>query len=224
MEILCTKCGLSLRAEDINIQTDLAKCKHCGNIFKASESVSFKTAPTVISGPPVGSSILFSENNFEGTASISLKSSGFTAARIGLLLFLLFWFSFITVWTIFASFAGFFALFSIPFWIVGIGMLVFVINQIRQTQQIYLDENQITLKKIQPFFSKDQIIQKSEITDIRISQKNLGFSSYRNSNYDNKIFIAPAIISGKGNIYFFENANEAERDWAIQYLLAWLRK
>lgn len=53
---------------------------------------------------------------------VNIPPSGWRGDGISILLFALFWDGFLVIWTSLAARAGIFALFSIPFWIIGAGM------------------------------------------------------------------------------------------------------
>ncbi len=69
---------------------------------------------------PLGSQIELKQNY--GVLEIDIPPTGWRSAGMSTLLFAIFWNGFLFFWTSLASRAGFFILFSIPFWIIGIGM------------------------------------------------------------------------------------------------------
>ena len=69
---------------------------------------------------PLGSRIEIKKSN--NILKVDIPAAGLRGEGISLLLFAIFWNVFLIVWTSFALRVGAFALFSIPFWVVGIGM------------------------------------------------------------------------------------------------------
>ncbi|MDX2256655.1 MAG: serine/threonine-protein kinase [Pseudanabaenaceae cyanobacterium bins.39] len=69
---------------------------------------------------PLGSRIFLSKN--QELLKVIIPPAGWRSQGIGLLGFAIFWNGFLILWTSLALRAGLFALFSIPFWVIGIGM------------------------------------------------------------------------------------------------------
>ncbi|PZO36245.1 MAG: serine/threonine protein kinase [Pseudanabaena frigida] len=69
---------------------------------------------------PLGSRIELKKTDV--ALEIDIPPAGWRGEGVSLLLFAIFWNGFLLFWTSLAFRAGFFALFSIPFWVVGIGI------------------------------------------------------------------------------------------------------
>lgn len=69
---------------------------------------------------PLGSNIEFKKT--DSILKIEIPPTGLRGDGASILLFAIFWDSFLILWTSIALRSGIFALFSIPFWIIGIGM------------------------------------------------------------------------------------------------------
>ena len=69
---------------------------------------------------PLGSHIEFKKT--DSILKIEIPPTGLRGDGASILLFAIFWDSFLILWTSMALRSGIFALFSIPFWIIGIGM------------------------------------------------------------------------------------------------------
>ncbi len=69
---------------------------------------------------PLGSRIEFKKT--DSILKIEIPPTGLRGDGASILLFAIFWDSFLILWTSMALRSGIFALFSIPFWIIGIGM------------------------------------------------------------------------------------------------------
>jgi len=69
---------------------------------------------------PLGSRIELKKT--DSSLKISIPPAGLRVESLRLLFFAIFWNGFLSLWTSFALKAGLFVLFSIPFWIIGIGI------------------------------------------------------------------------------------------------------
>jgi len=108
---------------------DLAKCGHCGAIHKASSLVS-ATDDKILSSPPKGSKIELTKEMGDNVQRFMPKK-GVTSSDIPQLFFCIFWLGFISFWTWGTSQGSIlFEMFSIPFWLFGLGMLFGLINNI----------------------------------------------------------------------------------------------
>ena len=224
-ELICPNCNKAIESDNINITTDLAKCGHCGTITKASSLVSAQDDKS-LSTPPKGSSIQVTKEMGD-TIKLFFPKKGVTASDIPQLLFSIFWLVFICFWTWGASQGSiFFALFSIPFWLVGFGMLSGLINSINETQTLTVSKSQLTLEKTRPINGKRFEFNLSDIQEIKMTHMKAGpFSVFSNPRYMWRLqwsfgagLVMPAIISGSGTEYFFEATNDAEQDWVTKYL------
>ena len=225
IELICPNCNRTIESDNINITTDLAKCGHCGTISKASSLVSVQDEKS-LEIPPKGSSIEVTKEMGDIVKLFSPKK-GLTASDIPQLLFIVFWLGFICFWTWGASQGSiFFAMFSIPFWLIGLTMLTGLINSINETQTLTINKSQLTLEKSRPISGKKFEFNLSDIHEIKMAHMKAGpFSTFSNPRYMWRLqgsfgagLVMPAIVSGSGTEYFFEVANDAEQDWVTKYL------
>lgn len=74
---------------------------------------------------------------------------GFRGETVALGLLSLFWNGFLVVWTFGAATggAGFFALLSIPFWLIGAGLVVGVVNYILKRVHLHIGPHQFVLEQ-----------------------------------------------------------------------------
>ncbi len=225
MELICPACKRTIESAHINVITDLSKCEHCGSLHKVS-SLFASADYTNLSTPPKGSKIE-RINEADDTIRIVMPKKGFTGSDIPKLFFCLFLLGFISYWTWGAAKASvFFALFSIPFWIVSIAMLISIISHINETQILKLNKATLTLVKSDLFHSKNYEYNLQDIQLIKMTAMKLGsFSPFLNPKYiwlyqraSLNGLIMPAIITGSGTRYFFENANDAEQEWITALL------
>ena len=225
LELICPNCSRIIQSDNINIATDLAKCGHCGTITKASLLV-FAQDDKSLASPPKGSSVEVTKEMGD-TVKVFFPKKGLTASAIPQLFFVVFWLGFICFWTFFASQgSGLFAMFSIPFWLVGFAMLIGLINSINETQTLTVSRSQVILEKKRPINAKRLEFDLRDIQEIKMSQLKAGpFSAFsnpgitwRHQSSSGAVPLTPAIITGSGTAYFFETANDAEQDWVTKLL------
>ena len=116
-------------AEDLNLETGWGKCRECQELFSLAPIVA--ALPEPIPERPINARTLM--ENSGGELQIDAPAQGMRAGTCGLAFFAMFWTAFIAFWTAGAlgvlggakprAFNLLFASFSIPFWLVGIGML-----------------------------------------------------------------------------------------------------
>ena len=224
MKLNCSKCDSEIKPEDINISTDLAKCYNCGSIFKASELTS--SLEEIKFKPPNGSKISI-QKGINGRMDLTLPKKGFTASQIPQLLFSIFWLSFIIFWTWGASQGSIiFAMFSIPFWLVGINMIIGIVNSANEIQNIYIDKYTLKIQRNRPIRSKTFQTKIGDIETIKMKGIKMNpltmFGNFRQmmkmqSSFGSPIE-APSVITGVKTEHFFEDANDAEQEWVTKLL------
>ncbi|MEP2023199.1 MAG: hypothetical protein ABJH98_09230 [Reichenbachiella sp.] len=225
MELICTNCDAPIKVENINISANLAKCDLCNSIMKASDLTNSNSKES-LKNPPKGSKIEI-KKSLNDSIEMHYPKKGFSASAIPQLAFTCFWLGFITFWTWGASQGSIiFALFSIPFWLVGFGMLSGLINSFSESQTLKINRSSLTLDKQRPIRPKSIAIPLDEIQAIRMKNMKMNaFSMFNNFQYMLKAqrsfgtgLEMPAIISGVKTEYFFEDANDAEQEWITSTL------
>ena len=225
MELICTTCKRTIDSTNINVVTDLAKCEYCGAIHKLSSLVSVVEDKT-LAVPPKGAKIELTRE-FDDNFLIFMPKKGVSFSDIPLLFFCVFWLGFISFWTWGASQGSiFFAMFSIPFWLFGLFMLIGIINNISETQTIKVNRLSLTLIKSRPFNAKRYEYDFKNIQSIKVAHmKASPFFAFSNPRYMWRLqwsfgagLTMPAIITGSGTRYFFEGANDAEQEWVTKFL------
>ena len=222
MEFICPTCKSTILPSNINIKSDLAKCDRCDSIHKASDLADSKSIDR-INNPPVGSKIKVNKG-FDGSIEVFLPNKGFKIHMIFSMFFTVFWLGFIGFWTFMALKGSvLFALFSIPFWIVGAGMVSGLINSLSETQTVIVTRASLILKKVRPIRPKTIEFRLDEIHSIKLKNFNMNspFSFFANFNIMYKMkkslgmggIEMPAILTGVHTEYFFEDANDAEQEW-----------
>ncbi len=225
MELICPNCKITISANNVNIASDLAKCDKCNSIHKTSELADIKSIDK-INNPPTGTKITI--RKLGDSIELFYPKKGFTASMGLQLFFSVIWFVFISFWTWGASQANmFFALFSIPFWLIGFVMLGGLINSISETQTLKISKTLLILKKDRPIRPKKIEIKVKDIQSIKMKQLNINpFVIFGYSRLMMKVsrqigmgrIEIPAIISGLKTEYFFEDAYEAEQEWVTTTL------
>lgn len=225
MELLCNNCGAVILAQDVNIATDLAKCSSCNSLSRASQ-LKEKVNLSRLLQLPAGAVVQL-QQGFNKSIELTMPAQGVSGEAIGLIIFSIFWLGFITVWTGFALFGGLsvMALFSIPFWIVGVFILKAAFNKIFESQKLILDDNEVTIERIRPIFSNKITIRRSDITDVKYTDMSSegSFASMAQGDFStNKrrhvLKNYPVIITKAKRYYFFINLREADQMWVVRLL------
>lgn len=253
MELKCPKCGDNIDARQGNVQTNLIQCPSCSSIHRLNQLIENQeqksTRPAYKSNFEHRNELIRFDSNLPEkplgskidimTTSSSLEviapTRPFGGADIFMMFFATFWLGFVAVWTFFAAMgATFMALFSIPFWFVGISMWSGIIKRLTEKQIIEADSYSIRIVKKNLFSTTLEEIPLNEISKIHIkslSSKNLftnmsNHSATRSVKTGNKSSeaLAPTISSGVKDVSFFENALEAEQDWMMEILKIVARK
>ncbi len=225
MKLSCPQCDSLIQAEDINIITDIAKCSACGSVFKVSELVE-KPEPHKVEQLPLGAKLQVRKSS-ENTIELYYPKRGFSIWSLPIGIFAVIWISFVAFWTWGASQASvLFALFSIPFWLVGIAMVIGLINGASESQTIIIDRTILLLKKSRVFNPKTITVDINEIDSISMKTpttstlnmsgniKNFG----KQTNNSTVKFDVPTITSGIKDYIFFESATNIEQEWAVNFL------
>lgn len=184
------------------------------------------------SQPPKGSRIEIFETS--AALEIEIPPRKFTGIDLFPIGFTVFWLGFVTIWTSLALFggAGFMALFSIPFWLVGFGMLSGLVGSLIQRQTIEIDryllkitKKSILRTKIYEFDIEDIDFVGMKKADFQNSFKNMSNAKNQagSTNKNNKP-ILPTLSIGIKNHVFLEHVTEAEQYWGVKTLKAAIAK
>jgi hypothetical protein len=232
MELICPSCKATISPDNVNIASDLAKCDKCKTIHNASKLADNKSTDK-INHPPAESKMII-KKGFDDSIEIFYPKKGITASVLTQLFITIIWFIFISFWTWGASQGSvFFALFSIPFWLIGFGMIGGFINSISETQTIKITKTSLTLIKDRPIRPKKLEFKIIDVQSIRMKQLKMNpflmFGYFRLMVKMQKQFgmgriEIPAIISGLKTEYFFEDAYDAEQEWVTTTLDSIIKK
>ncbi len=224
MNLSCANCHAAIKSENVNISTDLAKCDKCDTIHKASDLIN--TIKEKDLRPPSGSKISM-EKGYDRSFEFTYPKKGFSLSLIPLVLFALFWLGFISFWTWGAARGSvIFALFSIPFWLFGVNMIVGIINSVSEVQIITLSKYTLKVQRQRPIRPKSFETDLQNIQSIKMKGMKLNtFSAFGNIRCMMKMqrsfgtaVEVPAIITGQKTEYFFDDANDAEQEWIASTL------
>ena len=230
MNLTCTNCFHDIDSKHANVKTDLIKCPNCGELHRLSELVERKNSsalaqlPEYELMPPMGSTI----DSFSTSSSmeITIPRRKINAIDAFPIFFATIWLGFIAFWTTMAaSFSIFFALFSLPFWFVGIGMASSLIKSLTESQLIELDRYQLKVTKRHLLGSSTTTIDVQDIQKISkkpVSFKNMfkGFGNMGGSanQGSGKRPVLPVIQHGVKEITILDTVSENEQDWGLKLL------
>jgi len=103
MKILCPSCRVPVAAEDVALDTGLAKCRTCNNVFRFDDAPEL-AAPAVRPRPNVGKPrrVVIAETG----GGLTVQYRWFTPIYIFMALFCVFWDGFLVFWYAFALTSG----------------------------------------------------------------------------------------------------------------------
>lgn len=221
MNLICSNCKTIIVSENVNIATNLAKCQKCGNIHKASELVD-NDAIVAIDRPPLGMRAQLLKG-IDGSVVVDLPPAGFKAVLLFPIVFATFWLGFVAFWTVMASMASvFFAMFSIPFWFVGLSIMGGVLNVIFERQEIRIDRIYVQIEKRKvfrkkkyqfPTFQVDNISIQTMKQDITNAFSTMGVAFSKGDQKKKQNTLSLSVVAGVQTIYFFESLPEEEQQW-----------
>lgn len=222
MELICPNCQRNIPAAEVNVQTDVAKCSACESIYRASDLVEtqhLEENPKL----PEGSTIEY-QSTGTGVSELIIPRKGL-AGSVFPVGFATFWVGFIAFWTWGASQASLaFALFSIPFWIVGIVMWWGILRSATERQSLRLDGDGLTLSKNNIFSRKSWRVNYGQIDGVRLETLNSKFPLSEGQTPSNKdlasIHGVVTLNYGVHKLQLGENLSGAEITWLFKLLKA----
>ncbi len=158
---------------------------------------------------------------------ITLKPAGFSAGTLGIIFFALFWNGFLVVWTTMALMASvLFAMFSIPFWLVGLAMLAGIVTNLFGYQEILIRRKSMVIRKFTIGFKIEHTIDYNSLNSIELEK----FTKYNNRTKnsfklaasganDNGLNSKTVVISHSNKELFIgEHLKESDKEWLVDYL------
>lgn len=228
MQPSCPACGRPIPVEDVNVATDVARCTACGQVFRASDIVGVRLRDEELEPPP-GCRIAF-ESVTATEGALHVPRVGPRLADAFPVLFATFWVGFMALWTFGASRASvFFALFSIPFWLVGLAMWRGIVVAWTETQTISFDDREVTVVRCGPVFTRRKAIPFAEITGIGMamvmpSDPITAARHFRRLTHMRGVrgigVHVAEIRRGHRRTTFAEQMSEDELAWAVRVLVA----
>lgn len=158
---------------------------------------------------------------------VTLKPRGFHASLLIVILFALFWNGFLVVWTYFAYTATIFmALFSIPFWIVGVTMIFGIFQAFFGSQELIIRRRDLIIRKFNLFRRTEEIIPYRFLNGIELqdfyklsNKTNNGMRMLASGANDSGFLSKTPTVSYDGSHYFFgEHLSDKDRKWLVDYL------
>lgn len=231
MVLQCPTCGRQIEPENVNITTNLAKCEGCQEVHRASDLVE-QIDHEEIKTPPTGARTIVS--NDRGDVIFTIPAAGLKGVHAFSAIFATFWICFIAFWTWGAAHGSIvFAAFSIPFWIVGIGMWIGLINAITQRQEIRVGRKDLKISKKSLLGSRTTVIPYSDIKEItveRVIPRNpmttARHMSRMKSQPDSEGRVGipmPTVLHGAAKTTFADFLEEAEGEWICRAVSAWVK-
>jgi hypothetical protein len=230
MQINCPTCRQVIPAGDIALDKGWAKCARCNEVFQLAEILPNYASPTApLAAKP--------ERPFDAWAVVErenrkllvhIPATGMRAATWAMLGFAIFWLGFVCFWTAGALGVFFgngirpenalFAAFSIPFWLVGFGMLGGVLWTARGSRVVLLDDEKMVAELRCLFWRRRRVVNRDQVQCTRE-----GVVAVKNQNSTQTYFPFPAEIIYEKGSFKLPCASEAERDWLIAEINEFLK-
>jgi|GEM_PF-732586 len=230
MKPICPSCHQEIPVEDVNLNTGLGRCRYCNEIFEIPELVEhikkIQVAPAseVPKAPPVkpaDSRIRLIRKNDK--MLIDVPPWGLNGPAVGILLFSLFWLGFVAFWTAGALGLFFhpgqfpkweniaFALFSIPFWLVGLALFGGALAGMFSRRIVYLDSSWLESRWKCLFVSFRKRISRENVQMARAASEPF-FKT--DSGGQSRPWFGVEIVYTKGKIKI-PCESEAEQNWLL---------
>ncbi|HKP76650.1 MAG TPA: hypothetical protein VJT67_14065 [Longimicrobiaceae bacterium] len=146
MKILCPACRVPVAADDVNLETGLAKCRTCNNVFRFDDLP--ELAPSTVRARPKAEkprSVVTTEANGE----LVVQYRWFSAKYLLLLFFCLFWDGFLVFWYAMALGGGgglVFLLFPLIHVAAGIAITYATIAGFVNTTTVRIDGSRLSVR------------------------------------------------------------------------------
>ena len=148
MKLICQECGTIIKANDINLKDQIAKCMACNEVFsfKNSNTIENQTNDFDIRKAIVPLPKRFTVKELNG--NLEIKMSWFTWINLFLTFFAIFWNSFMIAWFAFSISSGKwgFALFGTIHAGVGFYLLYMVVAKYINSTTVIIDSNELSVK------------------------------------------------------------------------------
>lgn len=229
MKPTCPSCHQEIPVEDVDLDTGLGRCRFCNEIFEIPElvehiqKIQVKDTKEPKSPPVRPADTRIRLVRKEDKLLIYLPPWGLRGPTIALFLFSLFWLGFIAFWTAGALGIFFqpgkpprweniiFSLFSIPFWLIGFGMLGGALSGMLSRRIIYLDSSWLESRWECLFIKFRKQISREDVQMARVASPPV-FRSTTNDQPNPTFGIEIIYQGGKISV---PCESEAEQDWLL---------
>jgi hypothetical protein len=169
MKVHCPSCQQPIAAADVALDQGWAKCQGCNEVFPLAGVLAGYAglAPSIPSRPFDAWAVVHREPD---RLTVHLPAKGMNKAAVGGLAFAGFWLAFIAFWTASALGMGFnkkggagFAAFSIPFWMIGVGMLGGVVWMAKRSRSVMVDAAQFTSELRCLFWRRMRSVERDQV-------------------------------------------------------------
>ena len=229
MKYYCSKCGAEIQEEQFDNELQIVSCSSCGTDQELSQLMKIddnhRTELMIV--PPKNSKIdvyRYSDSIME----ITVPRSGMKPEYLFVLFFSMFWLGFVAFWTLMAAQASIlFAMFSIPFWTVGISMVYGLTKVAFEKQLIEINGRTMKITKTRLLNSRTEEFPLMDIDSIKMEKmsntKHVTSASQLNRIGSNK-FKIPTIKHGKETDTILEYGTEKEKKWLVGLLNEYMVK
>jgi hypothetical protein len=226
MKRYCPNCGHEMMTDELNPVSDLAKCDQCGSLNSLHSLDYGPVKKANLYQVPAGSKFRISQGA-DKSLKLYYPPIGWQWIHLFIIPFMLFWLGFVGFWTFMSLKVSYLmALFSLPFWFVGLSMLKGLYLNIRGWEQIGMSKDSLSYSSGHGSFSKTRTIPLNDVVELALhytSDKNKRVSDgIQRMKYDPKkkrsVDRQPAIVLLDEKIFFFEAASDPEQDWIIALL------
>ncbi len=140
---------------------------------------------------------------------IDIPPRGLSGDGMSFLFFAIFWNGFLVFWTTFAAIGGgIFAAFSIPFWLVGIGMAMGAVYSIKKRSSVKINRHTFELHWQCMRWSKTVTGKTEDLVNVEAHANT-------NMTVNNKPVVTCRITEGVRSYRFGSNLMPPERDWIV---------
>lgn len=182
MKLNCPQCGQLVPAENIYLATGWATCPACNELIRLADVIADFRIPAAGPAEPQPQRPFDARALLERTPQrllVHVPARGMKGGHWAMLGFGIFWLSFTAFWTALAL--GFgrriqlwnlaFAAFSIPFWLVGFGLLAAVLFAARAEYTVRIDASFLVTQVRCLFWRRRKVIDRSQVQHARAGRR-----------------------------------------------------
>jgi hypothetical protein len=228
MKISCPNCSRTIPAADVALDKGWAKCTACDEVFRLADLVEGYPAEErleVICERPFDARVVLKRDGEQLTIHVPPLGVGLPA--VGLLAFAVFWLGFIAFWTMGALGLIFgrgnvnagniaFAAFSIPFWVVGVGLLGGVVWLTRGKKYVLIDPGMMVTETRCLAWHRTRQVGRDQVQCAREYE-----SVIRNENTTTRRLAVELVY--RGGVYRIPAVNAAEQAWLVAEINSFLQ-